>query len=62
MADHERVNPDSDTEKAEGDRQIVEQALEHGEQDQQGISNHPAAEEQREQADLPPRGEAKQPD
>jgi hypothetical protein len=53
-------NPDMDKEQAEGERETVEQAL--GEQEpQQGVTNRPASEEQEEQADLPPRGEAKKP-
>lgn len=61
MADRERLDPDADKEKAEGDRDTVDQALEHDAQGRQGVTNHPAAEEHREQAELPPRGQAKKP-
>lgn len=47
---------DRDKEKAEGDRDTVEQALEHDEEGRQGVTNRPAAEEEREQEKLPPRG------
>ena len=47
-------NPNFDKEQAEGSRETVEQSM-----DQQGITNKSAADEQAEQAKLPPRGEAK---
>jgi hypothetical protein len=47
-------NPNFDKEPAEGSRETVEQSI-----DQQGITNKSAADEQAEQAKLPPRGEAK---
>jgi hypothetical protein len=49
-------NPNFDKEQAEGSRETVEQSMD---QDQQGITNKSAADEQAEQAKLPPRGEAK---
>ena len=54
MAD-KTSNPNFDKEQAEGERDTVEQSL-----DQQGITNKSAADEQAEQAKLPPRGEARQ--
>ena len=71
-ADRTRMNPDLEKEQAEGDRKIVEEALSHEERtgatpradvpghEQQGITNRPAAEEEQQQAELPPRGERKQ--
>jgi hypothetical protein len=53
MAD-KTSNPNFDKEKAEGERETVEQSV-----DQQGITNRSAVDEQAEQAKLPPRGEAK---
>jgi hypothetical protein len=52
------MSPDHDTDKepAEGSRETVDEALHEGKKNQQGISNRPAAEEQREQDELPPRG------
>jgi hypothetical protein len=50
---------DDDKEKAEGDRDTVEEALRHEQAGQQGVTNHPQAEEEREQSKLPPRGEPK---
>ena len=61
MADRTPTNPDDDKEKAEGNRDTVEQALEHDEQGRQGVTNRSVSEEQREQADLPPRGQASKP-
>jgi len=58
---------DFDKEKAEGSRPTVDEALERsdrpeGEDTQAtGITNRPLEEEQREQAELPPRGEPKKP-
>ena len=55
-------NPDMDKEQAEGERETVEQALGEQEQEQQqGVTNRPVSEEQEEQAELPPRGQAKKP-
>ena len=60
MAERENdTNPAFDKEQAEGERDTVEQALDDQQEDRQGITNRPAAEEQQEQAELPPRGEAK---
>jgi hypothetical protein len=61
-------NPISEKEQAEGERETVDEALEHRQppgaadthdHEGQGISNHPASEEARQQQKLPPRGEAK---
>jgi hypothetical protein len=62
-------DPDFDEqEQAEGERDTVDEALEHrpgpapeaaGDGAKQGITNRPLAEEQREQQKLPPRGHAK---
>ena len=54
-------NPDMDKEQAEGERETVEQALGEQERQQQGVTNRPVSEEQEEQAELPPRGQAKTP-
>jgi hypothetical protein len=61
MAGDKNPNPSFDKEKAEGSRETVEQALDEGRSAQQGVTNRPAAEESREQEQLPPRGEAKKP-
>jgi hypothetical protein len=50
-------DPDLDSEPAEGSRETVNEALERRDR-QQGITNRPLEEEQRQQAKLPPRGEA----
>jgi hypothetical protein len=50
-----------DKEPAEGSSETVDEALKHGEGGQQGISNKPVKEEQRQQEKLPPRGESKDP-
>jgi hypothetical protein len=50
---------DKDKEPAEGSRQTVDEALRHAKGKQQGTTNRPAEEEQREQESLPPRGEHK---
>ena len=52
-------DPAADKEKAEGERETVDQALENA---QPGITNRPLAEEQEEQRELPPRGTAKRDD
>jgi hypothetical protein len=52
-------NPDMDKEQAEGERETVEQALGEQERQQQGVTNRPVSQEQEEQAELPPRGQAK---
>ena len=63
-------NPNFDKEQAEGDRETVDQALDKAGatppadipgHEQQGITNHPKSEEDQEQSELPPRGEAKKP-
>ena len=68
MAKKDSSNPISDKEQAEGERETVDEALEHRQppgaadapsRDQQGISNHPASEEARQQEKLPPRCQAK---
>jgi hypothetical protein len=55
-------NPDFDKEKPEGSRETVDEALSAEKGEQQGITNKPAAEEQRQQEKLPPRGTAKKDD
>ena len=59
-------DPAGDKEKAEGDRETVDQALknaEHGARPPQpGITNKPLDEEEQEQRELPPRGHAKRED
>ena len=52
-------DPAADKEKAEGERETVDQALNNT---PQGITNHPIDEEQEEQRELPPRGTAKRED
>ena len=57
-------DPAADKEKAEGDRETVDAALKHAENEesgapQQGITNRPIEEEDAEQRELPPRGHAK---
>ena len=54
-------NPGFDKEQAEGERETVEQALDEQEDRQQGITNHPKGDEEQEQAELPPRGQARKP-
>ena len=70
MADKPRSNPNFDKEKAEGDRGTVDAAIDKTGatpradvpgHEQQGITNRPKAEEDEEQSELPPRGEAKKP-
>ncbi len=69
MAEKHSSKPTSDKEQAEDERETVDEALEHHQppgaadaprNDQQGISNHPASEEARQQEKLPPRGQAKE--
>ena len=59
-------DPAGDKEKAEGDRETVDQALKSAEQGkrqgQPGITNKPVEEEEQEQRELPPRGHAKRED
>ena len=55
-------NPNFDKEKPEGSRETVDEALTADERAQQGISNKPAEEEERQQEKLPPRGTAKKED
>ena len=60
MAD--RMNdPAADKEKAEGNRETVNEALRNAEPGggAQGITNRPIEEEEEEQRELPPRGHAK---
>ena len=52
-------NPNFDKEKPEGSRETVDDALAADKGAQQGITNKPAAEEERQQEKLPPRGHAK---
>ena len=54
-------NPQFDKEQAEGERETVEESLSHERQQKQGISNRSVEEEEHEQSELPPRGEAKKP-
>jgi hypothetical protein len=58
MAD-EMNDPAADKEKAEGERETVDQALHNA---QPGITNRPLEDEQQEQRELPPRGTAKRED
>jgi hypothetical protein len=63
MAD-KRNDPVADKEKAEGERETVDAALENAERDAkgpapQGITNRPIEEEEATQRELPPRGHAK---
>ena len=58
MADKMK-DPAADKEKAEGERETVDQALAN---QGQGITNRPLEEEQEEQRELPPRGTAKSED
>jgi hypothetical protein len=53
-------DPNFDKESAEGSRDTVDEALDNQKGSAQGISNKPAAEEQRQQEKLPPRGHAKE--
>lgn len=55
-------NPNFDKEKPEGSRETVDEALEADKGAQQGITNKPAAEEERQQQKLPRRGTAKRSD
>ena len=55
-------NPNFDKEKPEGSRETVDEALGADKGTQQGITNKPAAEEERQQEKLPPRGTAKKDD
>jgi hypothetical protein len=52
-------NPNFDKEKPEGSRETVDEALSAEKGKQQGVTNKPAEEEQRQQEKLPPRGAAK---
>ena len=52
-------NPNFDKEQPEGSRETVDEALSADKREQQGITNKPAAEEERQQEKLPPRGTAK---
>jgi hypothetical protein len=70
-ANRTRMNPDVEKEKAEGDRDVVDEALSQQERtgatprpdipghEQQGVTNQPAEEEAEQQEKLPPRGERK---
>jgi hypothetical protein len=58
MAD-KMSDPAADKEKAEGERETVDQALKNT---PQGITNRPIEEEQEQQRELPPRGTAKKED
>ena len=64
MAD-KMEDPAADKEKAEGERETVDAALENAERDAagptaaQGITNRPIEDEEAEQRELPPRGTAK---
>ena len=63
MAD-KRDDPAADKEKAEGDRETVDAALENAEKSRggakpHGMTNRPIEEEEDEQRELPPRGHAK---
>lgn len=62
MTERTTSNPDFDKEKAEGERETVEQSLDTQAEQGQGITNRPLEDEEKEQASLPPRGQAKQPD
>jgi hypothetical protein len=53
-------NPNFDKEKPEGSRETVDQALDDQKTGQQGVTNKPLEEEQRQQEKLPPRGQAKE--
>jgi len=53
-------NPNFDKEKPEGSRETVDDALRADKGEQQGITNKPAAEEERQQEKLPPRGTKKE--
>jgi hypothetical protein len=59
-------DPAGDKEKAEGDRETVDQALRNAEEAerrrQPGITNKPVEEEEEQQRELPPRGHAKRED
>jgi hypothetical protein len=59
-------DPAGDKEKAEGDRETVDQALRNAEpgarEQQPGMTNKPLEKEEQEQRELPPRGHAKQED
>lgn len=75
--DQSTPNPALDKEKAEGNRDTVNEALRHqeqaqsyqapgqhghqaqGGQDKVGMTNKPLAEEEREQSEVPPRGQRK---
>ena len=57
-----RNDPAADKEKAEGDRETVDQALTNAAGGKQGITNHPLEEEDEQQRELPPRGTAKRED
>ena len=61
MADRQTGNPSFDKEKAEGERETVDKALDEQRQHQQGVTNRPVSDEEREQAELPDRGRAKKP-
>lgn len=53
-------NPNFDKETPEGSRETVDEALRADKGDKQGITNRPAAEEERQQEKLPPRGTKKE--
>jgi hypothetical protein len=73
MADDKRSNPGFAKEQAEGERDTVDEASKRTDRqgatpradipghEQQGITNRPLEEEQKQQDKLPPRGEAKKP-
>ena len=53
-------NPNFDKEPSEGSRETVDEALHDEQGAQQGVTNQPLEEEQRQQEKLPPRGQAKE--
>ena len=53
-------NPSFDKEKPERSRETVDEAVRADKGDKQGITNRPAAEEERQQEKLPPRGTKKE--
>jgi hypothetical protein len=53
-------DPNFDKEKPEGWRETIDQALGEKHPERQGATNKPLAEEERQQEQLPPRGQAKE--
>jgi hypothetical protein len=51
-------NPNFDKEPAEGSRETADDAVDEQREAQQGVTNQPLEEEQRQQEKLPPRGQA----